>query len=205
MGLSVGPVQSRRLVSTKPREGSVCAADAHSRSGSCPAPVWVSEDLGVAASRRLAGESEARPTTIQTRACNCACGCGDASTSRCTEDRLRCRWDRRSAEVTFPRLLHHGQRSELLCGLGPVLMVFDALHGRHIPNGTVRPLLIIFSAPGFNHDLGLQSREQPVLVQTLISKLAVEAFNTRVLDRLPRLDAVQRHPMLTGPCIQRRP
>jgi hypothetical protein len=107
--------------------------------------------------------------------------------------------------LTFPRLLHHGQRSELLCGLGPVLMVFDALHGRHIPNATVRPLLIIFSAPGFNHDLGLLSREQPVLVQTLISKLAVEAFNTRVLDRLPRLDAVQRHPMLTGPCIQRRP
>jgi hypothetical protein len=32
-------------------------------------------------------------------------------------------------------------------------MVFEEVHGRHIPNEAVRPLLIIFSAPGFNHDL----------------------------------------------------
>src|SRR5256885_5192527 len=31
-GLSVGPVQSGRLVSTKPREGSIRLADTHSRS-----------------------------------------------------------------------------------------------------------------------------------------------------------------------------
>ncbi len=40
-------------------------------------------------------------------------------------------------------------------------MVLDELHGRHISNRTVRPLLIIFPPPGFNHDLRLlQARIQ---------------------------------------------
>lgn len=78
-------------------------------------------------------------------------------------------------------------------------MVMNELHGRHISNGTVRPLFIIFSAPGLNHDLRLLYGQKPVLVQALISKLAVEAFNKCVLDRLPRLDEVQPHPVLTGP------
>jgi hypothetical protein len=58
-GLSPRPVQSGLLVSTKPREGSVGAADTDSRSGPCPASVWVSANLGVAASGWLAGESQA--------------------------------------------------------------------------------------------------------------------------------------------------
>jgi hypothetical protein len=45
-GPSAGPGQWRRLVSAKPREGSVRAADvdSHSRSRPCPAPIWVSAD-----------------------------------------------------------------------------------------------------------------------------------------------------------------
>ena len=50
-------------------------------------------------------------------------------------------------------------------------MVVNELHGRHIPNGTVRPLLIIFSAPGLNHHLGLLYGQKPVLVQALIPNL----------------------------------
>ena len=48
-------------------------------------------------------------------------------------------------------------------------------------------------------------RGKPVLVQALIAKPAVEPFNKRVPDRLPRLDEVQRHPMLSDPRIQQRP
>ena len=68
--------------------------------------------------------------------------------------------------------------------------MFDELHRCHIPNGAVRPFLIVLSPPGFNHDLGLLQREKPVLVQTLIPKLAIEALNKRVLDWFPRLDRV---------------
>ena len=81
-------------------------------------------------------------------------------------------------------------------------MVCDELHGRHIPNGAVRPLLIICSTPGFNHYLGLLQGQKPVLVQALIPKLAVEAINTCILDRLSRWDAMQRDPMLIGPRVQ---
>ena len=66
-GLSARPVQSRRLVSTQPREGSVRAMDTHSRSGPCAPAVWVSAHLGAPAAGRLAGEPEARPTTVPAR------------------------------------------------------------------------------------------------------------------------------------------
>ena len=69
-------------------------------------------------------------------------------------------------------------------------MVVNELHGCQIPNGTVRPLLIIFSAPGLNDDLGLVYGQKPVLVQTLISKLPVEALDESILDRLPWLNEV---------------
>src|SRR5437667_12182321 len=81
-------------------------------------------------------------------------------------------------------------------------MVFDELHGRHIPNGAVCPLLIIFSAPGVNHDRGLLHCQKPVLVHALIPKLAVATLNKCIWDRLPRLDEMQRDPMLIGPRVQ---
>src|SRR4249920_1578260 len=81
-------------------------------------------------------------------------------------------------------------------------MVFDTLHGWHIPNGTVRPFLIVLSPPGFNHDLSLLQREKPVLVQTLIPKHASATLNKRVLDWLSRLNEVERAPTLTGPRVQ---
>lgn len=84
-------------------------------------------------------------------------------------------------------------------------MVVNELHGLHIPNGAVRPLLIVFPSPGFNHELRFLLREKPVLVQTLIPKFAVEAFDKRILNRLPQLNEVQRHAVLGGPGILDRP
>ena len=61
---------------------------------------------------------------------------------------------------------------------------------------------LIFSAPGFNHNLGFLQGQKPVLGQALTPKLAVETLNKCILDRLPRLDEMQRDPMLIGPRVQ---
>jgi hypothetical protein len=66
-------------------------------------------------------------------------------------------------------------------------MVVNELHGHHIPNGAVRPLLIILSPPSFNHGLSFLQGHKLVLVQALISELAVETLDKRILNRLPRL------------------
>ena len=58
-------------------------------------------------------------------------------------------------------------------------MVLDEFPRPHIPNRAVCPLLIVHSPPGLNHAWPrFLQREKPVLVQTFISKLAVDAFNT---------------------------
>lgn len=54
-------------------------------------------------------------------------------------------------------------------------------------------LCVRFSAflpPGFNHDLGFLQRQKPVLVQTLLPKLAVEALDKGILDWFLRLNKV---------------
>ena len=84
-------------------------------------------------------------------------------------------------------------------------MVVDELHGCQIPDGTVRPLFIVLSSPGFNHELRFLQRQKPVLVQTFIPKLAVEALDKRVPHRFSRLNKVQMHPLLRGLGIQGRP
>ena len=43
-------------------------------------------------------------------------------------------------------------------------MVVNELHGRQVPDGAVRPLLIVLSTPGLNHEPGFLQREKPVLV-----------------------------------------
>ncbi len=84
-------------------------------------------------------------------------------------------------------------------------MVVNELHGRHIPKwyGASAPHYILRAR--LNHHLGFLYGQKPVLVQAFIAKLAVEAFNTRVLDRLSLLDEVQPHPVLIGLRIQRHP
>ena len=66
-GLSVGAVQSRRLVSTESGQGSIRPPATHPRSGPCPTPVWLSADLGVAAARRLVSESQAGASALPSR------------------------------------------------------------------------------------------------------------------------------------------
>ena len=86
-------------------------------------------------------------------------------------------------------------------------MGLDELHRGHIPNRAVRPLLILLSPPGRNHDLCFLLREKPVLVHALIQNAPFKhSINTKhVLDRLPWLDEVPPHPVLAGPRIQRSP
>ncbi len=66
-GLPIGAIQSGSLVSTEPTQGSHGVADTDSRSRSRATWVWVSADLGVAASRRLAGESETSTPVVPAR------------------------------------------------------------------------------------------------------------------------------------------
>ena len=81
-------------------------------------------------------------------------------------------------------------------------MVGDKLHGCHIPNGAVRPLLIVFPMPGFNDELGFLQREKPMLIQTLVPELPIKTFDKRFLHPLPRLNEVDLHAVLSGPGIQ---
>jgi hypothetical protein len=48
----------------------------------------------------------------------------------------------------------------------------------------VRPDRVAVDAPGFDLDLRIDHVEKPVFVQAFIAKLAVEAFDVRVLNRL---------------------
>ena len=51
----------------------------------------------------------------------------------------------------------------------------------------------------------LSHAPEPVQIQALVAKLAVQALHVPVLHRLTRIDEVQRHPVLIGPRIQRLP
>jgi len=84
-------------------------------------------------------------------------------------------------------------------------MVVDELHRHHIRDRAGRSLFIVLSPPGLNHGLCFPDREKLVLVQTLLTKLPVDAFNKRVLVRPPRLDEVRPYPVLISPHIKRRP
>jgi len=64
------------------------------------------------------------------------------------------------------------------------------------PYHAVRPLLIVFPPPGFNLALRFLQRQQPVLVEALIPKLAIEAFDQGILDRFPWLNKVEVHAVL---------
>ena len=46
--------------------------------------------------------------------------------------------------------------------------------------------------------------DKPVLVETFISNLVVNVFDTRVLHRLARLNEMRVHPLLGSPGIQGR-
>ena len=69
----------------------------------------------------------------------------------------------------------------------------------------MRSVLIVLSPPGFDYELRFRQSHKPVLVETFIPKLAVEALDKRILHRLSGLNKVQMHALLRGPRIQGRP
>ena len=67
----------------------------------------------------------------------------------------------------------------------------------------MRPHGVVVHAPGFNDLLCLRDTEKPVLVQALIAKLAVEAFDIRVFDRFAGANEAQREAAVIRPRIER--
>jgi hypothetical protein len=71
-----------------------------------------------------------------------------------------------------------------------------------VPERAVRPHLVVVLPPGFDDLAGLIQTDKPMLVQTLVAELAVEALHVGVLHRLARPDEVQLHTAPIGPLIQ---
>ena len=66
------------------------------------------------------------------------------------------------------------------------------------------PPLIVVLPPGL-HDLArIGQAQEPVLVEAFVAQPAVEALAVGVLDRLARVDEVQRDRVLVRPLLQRR-
>ena len=53
------------------------------------------------------------------------------------------------------------------------------------------PFRVVLLTPRFDRPSGMIHRDEPVLVQTLVAELAVEALDVLVLDRLARPDERQ--------------
>ena len=54
----------------------------------------------------------------------------------------------------------------------------------------VRPELVVILAPGFNQVARFGEPEEKMLIEALVAKFAVEAFDESVLHRLAGLDVV---------------
>jgi len=80
---------------------------------------------------------------------------------------------------------------------------------RHTPATVVRPDLVVVGSPCGNALAGLLQRLEPVLIQTLLAKDAVEALGIRILGRAARLnenmfDAVLLRPRHECPACEFR-
>ena len=60
---------------------------------------------------------------------------------------------------------------------------------------------VVIYPPGFDHLACMSEIHEPVLVQTFIAELPVEAVDERILCGLAALDEVQRHLVLIRPLI----
>ena len=65
--------------------------------------------------------------------------------------------------------------------------------------GRVRPDVIVVVPPAFDHGTRLGEAAEDLLVQALVSQLAVEAFDEAVLLGLARSDVVPVHAGAVGP------
>src|SRR5262245_12217346 len=73
--------------------------------------------------------------------------------------------------------------------------------GRVPSQGTVRPHGVVVDAPGFDQGTRLDEAGEPLLIETLVAELPVEALDERILDRLARPDKPQLHAASIGPGI----
>ena len=64
----------------------------------------------------------------------------------------------------------------------------------------MRSFGVVLDPPLLNDTLRLGHGDEPVLVQTFVPELAVEALDVRILIRFARSDERQLHVRLVGPC-----
>ena len=73
-------------------------------------------------------------------------------------------------------------------------------HGwRHAVQRTVRTFLVVVDPPVFNDSPCIRDVGEPVFIETLVTKLAVETLDEGILNRLSRSNEVQRDAILLGP------
>ena len=66
----------------------------------------------------------------------------------------------------------------------------------------MRPSDIVVHAPRLNRLLRIRQAHEPALVEALVAEPAVEAFRERVLNRLARLNELERDPACVRPLIE---
>ena len=68
----------------------------------------------------------------------------------------------------------------------------------------MRPCAVVVATPTFDLFAGLAERIERVLVQALVSKLPVEAFDVGILGGLPSCDVAQAHMPIASPDQRRQ-
>ena len=66
-----------------------------------------------------------------------------------------------------------------------LLVTQVVLAGRHISERAVGSVFIVFDAPVLDFLLCISQAQEPVYVQTLISKAAIERFDERIIRGFP--------------------
>src|ERR1035437_6656758 len=79
---------------------------------------------------------------------------------------------------------------------------FFKLHRRQVTQRRMRPDMIVVPLPVADLAPRVSQIQEPVLVQTLIPELAVEAFDVAILHRPARRDEVQLYSVLIRPPVQ---
>ena len=66
----------------------------------------------------------------------------------------------------------------------------------------MRPRSVEGPAIALDVELGIEQREEPVLIEAFVAKPAVEALDMRILNGFPRLDELEGDAAIGGPRIE---